>query len=180
MVGWKKVGSFLSQYKSWCEAETGERNKRLWKAKIPLKIKIFMWLIKVNAILTRNNLARKGWKCDKTCSFSANPESIEHLFFGCVMTKYCWSLVSIVIGADCRPASLNQYWVWANRFMPAHKKIHMIGLAAICWAIWRMRNSIFFEDIKKCRSPTKIICLASSFILYWSDPQSSDDKSNWR
>ncbi|KAG2628165.1 hypothetical protein PVAP13_3KG229293, partial [Panicum virgatum] len=67
-----------------------------------------------------------------------------------------------VIGADCRPASLNQYWVWANRFMPA--------------PIWRMRNSIFFEDIKKCRSPTKIICLASSFILYWSDPQSSDDK----
>jgi len=55
------------------------------------------------------------------------------------------------------------------------KKIHMIGLAAICWAIWRMRNSVFFED-KKCRSPTEIICLASSFILYWSGLQNSDDK----
>ena len=82
--GWvKKMESFLSQYKSLCEAETGDRNKRLWKAKIPLKIKIFMWLIKMNAILTRDNLARKGWKGNKTGSFCANLESIEHLIFGC-------------------------------------------------------------------------------------------------
>lgn len=59
--------------------------------------------------------------------------------------------------------------------MPIHKKFHMIGLAAICWAIWRMRNSICFEN-KKCRSPTEIICSASSFILYWLGLQNPDDK----
>lgn len=105
----EKNGKFSvnSQYKALCEGESEDRNKRLRKAKIPLKIKIFMWLIKMNAILTRDNFARKRWKGDKSCSFCANPESIEHLFFGCVMSKYCWSLVSIVIGADFRPASFD-------------------------------------------------------------------------
>ena len=81
----EKDGKFSvnSQYRALCEAETEDRNKNLWKAKIPLKIKIFMWLIKMNAILTRDNLARKGWKGNKTSSFCANLERIEHLFFGC-------------------------------------------------------------------------------------------------
>ena len=53
--------------------------KYVWKAKIPLKIKIFMWLVKQNTILTRDNLSRKGWQGDKTCSFCNAPENVEHL-----------------------------------------------------------------------------------------------------
>ena len=51
----------------------------------------------------------------------------------------------------------------------------MIGLAAICWAIWLTRNAISFER-KKCRSPTEIICLAASFIAYWAGLQNPGDK----
>ena len=81
----EKNGKFSinSQYKALCEAKSEDRNKRLQKAKVPLKIKFFIWLIKMNAILTGDNLARKGWKGNKTGSFCANLESIEHLFFGC-------------------------------------------------------------------------------------------------
>ena len=112
-----------------------------------------MWLVKLNAILTRDNLSIRGWQGDKICSFCSSPDCVEHLFFGCVMSRYCWSLVSIIVNADCRPGSFPQFWVWANKFMPSHKKFHMIGLAAICWAIWLTRNAISFER-KKCRSPT--------------------------
>jgi len=41
---------------------------------------------------------------------------------------------------------------------------HFVGLAAICWALWRTRNNICF-DKKVVRSPTEIICLASSIFL---------------
>jgi hypothetical protein len=59
--GWGKNGHFSvkSQYKLLCETETEVRNKIIWKAKILLKIKVFMWLVKLNAILTRDNLARR-------------------------------------------------------------------------------------------------------------------------
>jgi hypothetical protein len=39
--------------------ETNNPNKKLWEAKIPMKVKIFMWLIHENAILTEDNLSRR-------------------------------------------------------------------------------------------------------------------------
>ena len=51
--------SVKSQYASLWAADTEDKNKNLWKAKIPLKIKVFMWLVKSNAILTKDNLSKK-------------------------------------------------------------------------------------------------------------------------
>jgi hypothetical protein len=36
----------------------GSHNKWIWKAKVPLKIKIFLWQLFQNAILTRDNLKK--------------------------------------------------------------------------------------------------------------------------
>jgi hypothetical protein len=33
-------------------------NKKIWRVKIPLKIKIFLWYIKKEVVLTKDNLAR--------------------------------------------------------------------------------------------------------------------------
>jgi hypothetical protein len=33
-------------------------NKQLWRLKVPLKIKIFMWYMEKEAVLTKDNLAR--------------------------------------------------------------------------------------------------------------------------
>jgi hypothetical protein len=61
--------------------------------------------------------------------------------------------------------------------MPNHKKIHFTGLAALCWAIWRTRNAVCF-DKKSVKSPNEIICLASSFISYWSVLHKQGDKQD--
>jgi hypothetical protein len=61
--------------------------------------------------------------------------------------------------------------------MPNHKKIHFTGLAALYWAIWRMRNAVCF-DKKIVKSPNEIICLASSFISYWSGLHKKGDKQD--
>ena len=103
-------------------------------------------------------------------------ESINHLFFDCSMARYVWSLVAYVVGADSRPCSFDQFWVWAKRFLPLGGKFLYVGLAAICWALWRMRNTIHF-DKKVVRSPTEIICLASLFIFYWAKLQMEEDKA---
>jgi hypothetical protein len=59
--------------------------------------------------------------------------------------------------------------------MPKNDNLHMVGLAAICWAMWQSRNNICFEK-KKIRSPVEIICLASSVIKYWAGLQKEEDK----
>jgi hypothetical protein len=171
----KKKFSVKSMYAHLCSADTEKPSKKLWKAKIPLKIKIFMWLIQLNAILTKDNLAKRKWQGDKRCSFCNEEESIVHLFFDCYLARYIWSLITWVIGGNRRPSNLSQYWDWSNMFLPANKKIHMVGLSAVCWALWKTRNRVCFEG-KRVRSPTEIICLASSLISYWAGLQKDDSK----
>jgi len=60
--------------------------------------------------------------------------------------------------------------------LPNHKHFHFVGLTAICWAVWRARNLICFEQ-KKIKSPTEIVCSASSFIAYWAGPQKLEDQA---
>nr|TKW10082.1 hypothetical protein SEVIR_6G096500v2 [Setaria viridis] len=84
-------------------------------------------------------------------------------------------LVALVVGADCRPNSLEQFWIWSKLFLPNGKQFHLPGLAAICWEIWLARNNLCFEG-KLTRSPTEIICSASSFLTYWAGLQNEADQ----
>jgi hypothetical protein len=43
----------------------------------------------------------------------------------------------------------------------------MLGLAVVCWAIWKSRNAVCFEK-KILRNPLKIVCSACAFMRYWA------------
>jgi hypothetical protein len=51
-----------------------------WKAKILLKIKIFLWYLKNGVVLTKDNLVKRQWKGCTKCCFCDVSESIQHLF----------------------------------------------------------------------------------------------------
>lgn len=140
MKGRLGLFSVKSMYKSLCNQEVENPLNQIWKAKIPLKIKIFMWLIFNNAILTKDNLVKRKWVGDVRCSFCCDNESIPHLMFECTTAKYVWSMVAVVLGARRRPGSMEQFWVWVKTYIPQQGKIYMPGLAAICWSLWTARN----------------------------------------
>jgi len=108
---WEKSERFTvkSTYSHLCSDAVEEPNNQIWKAKAPLKIKIFMWLCQQNAILTKDNLSKKNWHGDQHCCFCQGGESIIHLFFDCPLARYVWSLVAYVVGASCRPNSFEQF-----------------------------------------------------------------------
>lgn len=119
--------------------------KIIWKAKIPLKVKIFLWFICHNAILTKDNVLRRNWEGDSKCLFCDNEETILHLFFECVAAKYVWGIVGNVIGAGHRPNSFIQYFGWVQKFLHVGRNVQVVGLAAICWAVWKLHNKACFE-----------------------------------
>jgi hypothetical protein len=166
---WEKSGIFSvkSTYKHLCRHDYGLNFSRIWKAKLPLKIKIFMWLVIQNSILTKDNLGKRKWKGNKSCAFCSENESVQHLFFECSTAKYVWSLLAHSLGAVCRPNSLEQYWTWVQNILPQAPSMHTVGLATVVWAIWRTRNNVCFNK-KKMRSPTEIVCLICSFLAYWT------------
>jgi hypothetical protein len=144
-MGKSGIFTVKSIYKHLCSQDFGPNFKMIWKAKIPLKIKIFMWLVSQNVILTNDNLVKRKWKGSNSCVFFNENESSQHLFFNCPTAKYVWSLIAYSLGVHCRPNSWNQYWIWVQRALPQAPKFHTIGLAAVCWAIWRIRNNVCFE-----------------------------------
>jgi hypothetical protein len=61
--------SVRSVYNAMTRNESGPYHKKIWKSKIPAKIKIFLWLMMNNAILTKDNLLKRKWSGDPSCYF---------------------------------------------------------------------------------------------------------------
>ena len=64
--------SVKSMYEDLMNGHTIFLRKYLWKLKIPLKIKIFMWFLHRKVLLTKDNLAKRNWHGDTKCSFCGN------------------------------------------------------------------------------------------------------------
>jgi hypothetical protein len=57
-----------------------DNNKKIWKMKIPLKTKFFVWYLCRGVILTKDNLFKRNWHRSTRYFFLQN-ETIKHLFF---------------------------------------------------------------------------------------------------
>ena len=90
------------------------------------------------------------------CRFCDEEETVLHLFFQCSAAKYVWSVVGTAVGARNRPGSFLQFFWWLPQFINASRNVEITGPAAICWAIWKLRNQACFEK-KLIKSPFELI-----------------------
>jgi hypothetical protein len=112
-------------------------------------------------------MLRRGWSGNTKCQFCDENETILHLFFTCPAAKFVSSSVARSIGAPTRPGSFAQYFWWIPQFLPVSRNVQIAGVAAICWAIWKMRNRACFEG-KLIQTHVELICFAVVFMKYWA------------
>jgi zinc-binding in reverse transcriptase len=62
----------------------------VWHSKIPLKIQIFMCLVRKNRILTKINLKKRGWSGNVQCVFCGEEKTNDHLFVSCFYILCIW------------------------------------------------------------------------------------------
>jgi len=166
-IGKKNMFTVKSVYNALTSSDVGLYHKKIWKGKIPAKIKIFLWLVLNNAILIKDYLIKRKWTGSPTCHFCDEEENISHLLFQCSTAKVVWAVVAYAIGANNVPRNIQQCWDWCEKWLPNGQKFHTLGIAAICWAIWRIRNDVCFEG-RKITNPISIVCLACSLMCYWA------------
>jgi hypothetical protein len=87
------IFSVKSMYADYMNGHTAFLKKYLWKIKVPLKIRIFMWFLYKKVILTKDNLARRNWKGCTKCVFCGLKETIDHLFISCLFSRLVWRVV---------------------------------------------------------------------------------------
>lgn len=133
----------------WLERNlNGAHNKWIWKAKIPLKIQIFQWLLLQGSVITKNCMQKKNWQGSPLCSFCGQNETALHLFFTCSISRVVWGIVGSLFGTFMIPNSLWQFFVWMHVFLPGGDCFFVVGLAAVTWATWNYQNRVTFEKYK--------------------------------
>ena len=102
------ISSRLNQCIMCFKNDYGFYHKRIWKDKIPAKIKIFLWLLSCNALVTKDNLQKRNWLGDPSCAFCDCPESISHLFFQWPVACVIWAIIAKCFGANNIPTNIEQ------------------------------------------------------------------------
>ena len=141
--------------------------KYLWKLKIPLKIKIFMWFLHNKVLLTKGNLVKTNWVGCSTCCFCGSQETIEHLFISCPFARLLWRIVNFAFDLPPPANVTNMFGNWLNGVDKKSKARIRIGVSALCWSIWRCRNDIIFNK-NKTFNLLQVIHMVAHWVQLWA------------
>jgi hypothetical protein len=161
------VFSVKSMYEDLMNDHTPYLRKYLWKLKIPLKIKIFMWFLNNKVLLTKDNLAKRKWKGCTKCCFCGAQETVEHLFIVCPFAKLLWRMVHFAYALPPPTNITNMFGNWLNGVDKTSKNRIRIGVSALCWSIWRCRNDIVFNKSKKF-NVLQVIHMVAHWVQLWA------------
>lgn len=121
----------------------------IWKTKCMMKHKVFMWLMFMDRVNTRDLLCRRHFNIgsDHSCLLcSSTPlETNSHLFFECGFSTDCWNAINVQWNTNLEIQEMLKETarIW-NQGM--FKEVIMLG----AWNIWKQRNAYYFDKI----SPT--------------------------
>jgi hypothetical protein len=90
--------------------------KNIWKSKVPLRVKVFLWQLYNLKVQAGAILKMKGWKGSDICSLCQKLETIDHIFFHCTLPYFAWSCLRHVFGWNNIPSPVEEvfcFWVEA-------------------------------------------------------------------
>ena len=99
-LGKHHMFSVKSMYNDLMQSGKTPENCALWKLRLPLKVKIFLWYIQKGVTLTKDSLLKRDWRGEETCCFCSCKETIQHLFFDCHLEKFVRNFVLVVSGLE--------------------------------------------------------------------------------
>lgn len=125
----------------------------IWKFSIPPSIKIFLYLLLRDKLLTKEVMLRRQFNCNGSCVLcdSAQLESAVHLFFQCQFAIKIWDGIAVYLGNQIRVDADSVELTWIRSAIPfRHRRTArmrwQVFFPAVCWAIWRQRNLKIFEE----------------------------------
>ena len=145
-----KKGLFTvrSMYSTYIQEGVPSYKSPLWKLKIPLKIKIFLWYLKKGVTLTKDNLAKRNWQGSVKYCLCSSVETIQHLFFYCYLARFVWNTVHITYGIQPPANFINMLSSQLHGLSLKLINQILLGAAALCWSIWLNRNDMIFNKAK--------------------------------
>ncbi|CAN1820693.1 hypothetical protein LINPERHAP1_LOCUS29207 [Linum perenne] len=114
---------------------------KVWQLDALPKLKHFVWRMGRGVLSTRAAIPRRGMEIESECGLSGHDEeTMEHVFFDCLITHTCWTeagLVQEVQSVGLRHESMAAWVFQAIRVIP---KDAQLGVFSLMWSIWAERN----------------------------------------
>jgi transcription elongation factor Elf1 len=79
----------------------------LWRARLSLKIKVFLWQICNDKIQSTEQLKKKNWSGPLECKLCGEIESTNHIFINCALAKFSWSLFNDALAWGSIPDNMD-------------------------------------------------------------------------
>ena len=94
--------------------------------------------------MTRDNMQKRKMDKPIDCMFCCELESIDHVFFECLVSSTIWKVVSDFFGTNLGSdyMSIARFWV-TNK---SHSALNAI-CAAVLWSIWKHCNALIFDGL---------------------------------
>lgn len=125
----------------------------LWKIRIPMKVKIFIWLMLDNKILTQQNLHSRRCPIQVGCHLCSNQsmETRDHLMWDCKYASALWQGLRAHYNIILRGNSdIGEAWIQTGKpLSQRHRARWNVIWAAGARALWRERNRRLFSDKRK-------------------------------
>jgi hypothetical protein len=169
------IFSVKSMYNDLINGHTVYLKKYIWKIKAPLKIRIFLWFLHKEVILTKDNLCKRGWHGSSKCCFCDQDETIQHLFFSCPFVKIIWRIIHMTFNIPPPSNITNLFGNWLNGVAKKDKEHIRVGVCALLWAIWNVRNDFTFNK-RSYPSFLQVIPLVTHWIHMWSYLQPEEQR----
>ncbi|KAL3366928.1 hypothetical protein AABB24_011580 [Solanum stoloniferum] len=154
--------------------------KQIWKSKIPHKVSCFVWLMAKEAVLTQDNVMKRGITlCSRCFLCGETAETVNHLFLHCKYTQQIWSIFLNRKGISwTMPRKVTEVLMsWEEEGVHAKDRSRWrIIPSAIWWAIWKERNSRCFESIVNNVQKVKLSCIL--FLVFWCNQLYSNDTTS--
>lgn len=134
---------------------------KIWKSKIPQKIKHFLYLMGRNRLPCAAQLVKRGWKGgDEFCKLCSKCESTTHIMFKCPVVVFSWCVLKEALNLSKIPSS---FWDGMGLIGEEKKeKAWVLLVASLCWSLWLIRNDWVFNDVL-IKSPLQVVYRAISF-----------------
>ena len=166
---YEKSGCFTTRSMYRLMTFRGVVNKRLiklWNSRLPMKLKVFMWLAVQDRLQTGLSLKKMKWKGCHKCRLCGVPEDVNHIFFGCVVARFVWISFKEALGWEKFPTSLQElleYWLPLG---VSNYSFRLFLSVIIFWVLWKCRNKMVIEGVFLAQ-PTKIIYKILSAFQRW-------------
>jgi len=141
------------------------RMKQVWEQKLPLKTKIFLWMLWHDRVQTGEQLSKRNGKGEK-CKYCGALEIRNHLFFNCNIAQVIWVWVRISLRWSVRHISITSFQdMMGIGEVIQEKSLALVMLAAVIWSLWKHRNDWVFNNVLiKIKSPKSIAYRVVGFL----------------